>query len=174
MEYNLERAIEILERTPVVLATLLQGLSDEWLMNNEGEATFSPYDVLGHLIQGEKEDWILRMEIILSGAGDKTFKPFDRFAQYRESKGKTLEELLAEFKALREHNIAVLKSKAPGREDLKKEGTHPSFGTVTLRQLLATWVVHDLGHIGQITRVMAKQYKNEVGPWVEYLPVLTR
>ena len=174
MEFELKKSIEILERTPSVLAALLPGISDEWVTNNEGDGSFSPYDVVGHLIQGEKEDWIPRMEIILSGAGDKTFKPFDRFAQYRESKGKTLEELLAEFKVLRERNIDVLKSKAPGAADLSKEGIHPSFGTVTLRQLLATWVVHDLGHIAQVTRVMAKQYKREVGPWLEYLPVLTR
>jgi len=172
MKFNLPQAIEVLERTPIVLDTLLHGLSTEWTTNNEGGDTWSPYDVMGHLIHGEKTDWTQRMEIILSQGDNKTFASFDRFAQFEESKGKTLTQLLDEFKTARQYNLAILKSKNLTGSDLTKTGTHPMFGTVTLEQLLATWVAHDLNHIAQISRVMAKQYKEEVGPWIEYLRIL--
>ncbi len=174
MEFNLNTAIEILERTPQVLATLLSGLNQEWIQNNEGPETWSPYDVMGHLIHGEKTDWITRTEIILSNNATKTFTPFDRFAQFEESKGKTVSELLNEFQNLRSKSLTTLKAKEITPEDLKKTGIHPHFGAVTLAQLLATWVAHDLGHLAQISRVMAKQYKEEVGPWRNYLPILDR
>jgi hypothetical protein len=174
MEYDLQKSIEILSRTPQVLDILLNGLSNEWIYNNEGENTWSPFDVIGHLIIGEKTDWIVRMELILSDNADKTFTPFDRFAQFEYSKGKTLRELLNEFRSLRIANIETLRSKNLTKADLAKKGMHAALGEVTLEQLLATWAVHDLGHIAQITRVMAKQYTNETGPWRAYLPVLGR
>ena len=172
--YKLTESIEILSRTPLVLESLLQHLPIPWVMNNEGKDTFSPFDVVGHLIHGEKTDWVARMEIILSDKPDKIFERYDRFAQFKDSEGKTLNQLLAEFKTLREKNLEILKSKNLKEDDLLKTGIHPSFGPVTLQQLLATWTVHDLSHIAQITRVMCKQYKEEVGPWVNYLPILTR
>ncbi len=174
MDFNITQSIEILQRTPQVLTTLLSGLSQEWIENNEGGESWSPYDVIGHLIHGEKTDWLVRTEIILSNAPDKTFALFDRFAQFEESKGKTISDLLNEFQNLRTKNLTALKSKNVTAEDLTKTGIHPAFGTVTLKQLLATWVAHDLGHIAQVSRVMAKQYREEVGPWREYLPILDR
>jgi DinB superfamily len=172
--YQLTESIGILSRTPLVLESLLQDMPIVWAFNNEGKDTFSPYDVVGHLIHGEKTDWMTRMEIILSDRLDKTFESYDRFAQFKDSKGKTLNQLLIDFKTLRQHNLAMLKSKNLQEKDLLKTGIHPSFGVVTLQQLLATWTVHDLSHIAQITRVMCKQYKEEVGPWKNYLPILTR
>ncbi len=171
MHFDLNKSLEILEKTPLVIETMLGGLSGEWTKNNEGTGTWSPYDIVGHLIHGEKTDWVLRMEIILSESPDKTFEPFDRFAQFEESKGKTLKQLLNEFKELRKHNIQQLRSKQLTEEILKQTGIHPVFGQVTLKQLLSTWVVHDLNHIAQIARVMAKQYQTEVGPWKEYLRI---
>ena len=172
MDFNVSKSLEILERTPAVLQTLLSGLSDKWIMNNEGANTWSPYDIIGHLIHGEKTDWVTRAKIILSGSGDKNFVPFDRFAQFENSRGKSLKELLDEFAELREENIKFISSLNINEQMLNKTGIHPEFGNVTLRQLLAAWTAHDLGHIAQITRVMAKQYKEETGPWVKYLPVL--
>lgn len=174
MHFELEKSLEILERTPVVLEYLLRGISDDWAMNDEGEETFSPYDVVGHLIHGEKTDWMARMEIILSNKQDKTFEPYDRFAQFEESDGKSLNDLLTEFKIARDKNIRFLLLKELTETDLDRTGTHPTFGTVTLRQLLSTWTVHDLTHLAQISRVMAKQYKEEVGPWINYLSILTK
>ncbi|HXC05583.1 MAG TPA: DinB family protein [Bacteroidia bacterium] len=174
MNFDLKKAVDILQRTPSVLDALLKDISNDWALNNEGKDTFSPFDVVGHLIQGEKTDWVPRMEIILSNTADKAFQPYDRFAQVEESKGKTMNQLLAEFRMLRQQNMNVLESKNLTEPDFAKLGTHPKFGPVTLQQLLATWTVHDLSHIAQITRVMCKQYKQGVGPWVEYLPVLTR
>ena len=174
MKFNLKRSIEILERTPFVLENILQDISQEWAMTNEGKDTFSPYDVLGHLIHGEKTDWVVRLEIILSDKADKTFEPYDRFAQFTESKDKTLNQLLMEFKMFRIKNMERLNSKNLTENDMSKTGKHPVLGIVTLQQLLATWTVHDLSHIAQITRVMAKQYKEEVGPWINFLPILTR
>ncbi|HMI68189.1 MAG TPA: DinB family protein [Cyclobacteriaceae bacterium] len=170
MQFNLNKSLEILERTPLVVELMLNGLSEEWIKNNEGPETWSPYDILGHLIHGERTDWIPRMEIILSGKA--TFEPFDRLAQFKESKGKTVRQLLDEFKTLRNQNIERLRSKNLIQDDFVLKGKHPAFGPVTLSQLLSTWVVHDLNHISQISRVMAKQYKTEVGPWVEYLGIL--
>ena len=168
----MEKSIEILERTPEVLETMLQNVSADWTENNEGGETWSVFDVLGHLVHGEKTDWIARMEIILSDAPDKKFAPFDRFAQFEDSEAKTLRELLEEFKGLRKKNVDVLRSKKLTTENLEQKGVHPAFGEVTLKQLLATWTVHDLDHISQISRVMAKQYKEAVGPWTQYLKIL--
>lgn len=172
MQFSIAKATEILERTPKVLINLLDGISSDWTLNNEGENTWSPFDVVGHLIQGEKENWIQRAEIILSQAAERKFVPFDRLAQFEISKGKDLHQLLLEFEELRTLNISKLQKLNITDKDLSKTGIHPGFGEVTLSQLLSTWVVHDLDHISQIARVMAKQYKEEVGPWKEFLKVL--
>lgn len=172
MLFDLSKSIEILERTPLVLKTLLSNLSSDWTHQNEGGETWSPYAVIGHLIHGEKTDWMVRTQLILSQEEDKTFQPFDRFAQLNEGAKKTLSELLNEFQALRESNLATLKALNISAANLEATGIHPALGVVTLAQLLSCWTVHDLNHIVQITRVMAKQYKNEVGPWIEYLNVL--
>ena len=173
MQFNLAESIEILSKTPIVVSNLLRGLPELWIKTNEGGDTWSPYDVVGHLIHGEKTDWIPRAMLILDQGEDKTFKPFDRFAQFEESHGKTLEELLNEFHELRTMNLQKLQEMNVYDQMLKQKGIHPEFGPVTLKQLLATWVVHDLGHIVQISRVMAKLYKEEVGPWTKYLKVLS-
>jgi len=172
MKYTLERSYQILERTPSVLKTLLTGLDNGWIMNNEGPDTFSPYDVIGHLIHGEKTDWTARTKIILEVGLSKPFVPWDRVAQYEESKGKTLEQLLEDFEKVRVKNVIWFRSLKLSETDLDKKGMHPKLGEVTLRNLLATWVVHDLTHIAQITRVMAKQYKEEMGPWPEFFRIL--
>ena len=172
MKFSLDKAYEILERTPSVLRILLAGLNGDWIMNNEGHDTFSPYDVVGHLIHGEKTDWRDRTIMILKHGTDKSFVPFDRFAQFEASKGKSLTVLLDEFEKIRATNLAWLKSLNLGEEDFDKIGSHPSLGHVTLRQLLSTWVIHDLTHIAQVTRVMAKQYKEEMGPWPEFFRIL--
>ena len=174
MEFNLAKSIEILERTPSVFKRLLSNLSPEWTHRNEGENTWSAYDIIGHLIHGEKTDWIPRMEIILQHGVNETFTPFDRFAQFKESKGKDLEELLEEFQQLRDRNVQKLRSLKLSEADLQKKGMHPELGVVTLEQLIATWTVHDLGHIHQMTRVMVKLYKDEVGPWKQYLGILSK
>ena len=172
MNFSLSNSIEILEHTPGVLGAMLKNLSNEWTAVNEGGETWSAYDVVGHLIHGELTDWIPRMEIILAANTDRSFQPYDRFAQFEKSKGKNLHQLLDEFTALRQENMKVLKSKQLTEEDLQRTGVHPAFGEVTLAQLLATWTVHDLNHIAQISRVMATQYKAAVGPWTEYLRIL--
>ena len=172
MKFSLEKSLEILERTSNVLIAMLQDISADWTSPNEGGDSWSVYDIIGHLIHGEKTDWVPRTEIILSENSDKKFTPFDRFAQFEDSKGKTLNQLLKEFKMLRERNIEQLRSKKITDKNLEEIGIHPAFGHVTLSQLLSTWVVHDLNHIAQISRVMANQYKTEVGPWVEYLKIL--
>lgn len=174
MNFNLQQALPILERTPSVVATLLKDLPADWINSNEGTDSWSPYDVIGHYIHGEKTDWIPRMNIILSDEADKRFVPFDRFAQFKDSEGKTLDELLDEFAKLRAENIAKLKAVMPNEELLQKKGIHPAFGEVTLAQLLSSWVVHDLGHISQIVRAMAKQYTEAVGPWTAYMGILNR
>jgi uncharacterized damage-inducible protein DinB len=174
MKFSIEKSINILERTPEVLSVMLDNISTEWTSTNEGDGTWSVFDIVGHLIHGEKTDWIPRMDIILSETQEKTFAPFDRYAQFTESEGKTLAQLLVEFKRLRRENIEYLLSKSLTEKDFARKGIHPAFGEVTLSQLLSTWVVHDLNHIGQITRVMAKQYKEEVGPWIAYLGILQR
>jgi hypothetical protein len=174
MKFNINDAVDVLAHTPQVVEDMLRNIPNEFVMNNEGPDTWSPYDIVGHLIHGEKTDWVERMNIILSDKPDKRFIPFDRFAQFENSKGKSLEQLINEFKGLRKSSIDILKSKNITENDLKKTGIHPEFGEVTLSQLLSTWVVHDLCHIAQIARVMAKQYKANTGPWINYLPVLTR
>lgn len=173
MLYNEEKSIQVLERTPSVLRVLLTGLHDDWILNNEGPDTFSPFDVVGHLIYGEKTDWIPRTKIILEHGTAKTFEPFDRFAQQRESEGKSLLQLLDEFETLRIDNTDWLRSQNLSAADLDKKGMHPVLGEVTLRNLLATWVVHDLTHLAQVTRVMAKQYKEELGPWPDFFRILS-
>lgn len=171
MEFSLNRSIEVLERTPKILEVLLSGISDDWVMNNEGDDTWSPYDIVGHLIHGEHTDWMGRLDVILYKE-DKKFVPFNREAMFRESEGKNLQQLLSEFRELRENNLQKIRSLNLTDDDLDKTGIHPAFGEVTLRQLLATWTVHDLTHIAQISRVMAKQYKEAIGPWIEYFRVL--
>lgn len=172
MKYHQKDAINILQRTPALLKTLLQQLPDEWIMSNEGPDTFSPYDVVGHLIHGEKTDWVVRAKIILEHGVKKPFDPYDRFAQYEESRGKSLQQLLDEFEMTRHENVAWLRSMQLTEEELERKGLHPVLGEVTLRNLLSTWVVHDLTHLAQITRVMAKQYKEEMGPWPEFFRIL--
>ena len=173
MKFSLDHTIEILSRTPAALKTLLAGLPEPWIINNEGPNTWSPFDVVGHLIHGERTDWMPRVKIILEHGEAHPFTPFDRFAQFEASKGKSLQELLDTFEALRRQNLELLKQFHLTADHLKLKGRHPDFGAVTLSQLLATWVAHDLDHIGQIARVMAKQYKEEVGPWIDYLSILT-
>jgi hypothetical protein len=172
MKYSLERSYEILDRTPAVLQALLAGLPDDWVMPNEGPETFSPYDVIGHLVHGEKTDWVVREKMILEFGNTQTFVKWNRFAQYEESKGKSLQQLLDEFAAIRKENMVWFKSLNLTEGDLDKKGMHPVLGEVTLRNLLATWVVHDLTHLAQITRVMAKQYKEEMGLWPEFFRIL--
>ena len=172
MTFDLEKCMEVLERTPAVLDLMLAGLSDEWTQANEGPETWSPYDVIGHLIHGERTDWMTRLDIIRSDGPDKAFAPFDRFAQFDESRGKTLTDLLREFRAIRQANLARLRALNLQAADYDRTGIHPRFGTVTMRQLLATWTVHDLDHVMQISRVMAKQIGAETGPWVEYLRII--
>jgi len=172
MKYSLERSYEILDRTPAVLQSLLSGLPDDWIMPNEGPETFSPYDVVGHLIHGEKTDWTARARMILEFGNTKTFERWNRVAMYEESQGKKLQQLLDEFAAIRKENMVWFRSLKLTEADLDKHGMHPVLGDVTLRNLLATWVAHDLTHIAQITRVMAKQYKEEMGPWPEFFRIL--
>lgn len=174
MKYSIDNALEILERTPIILETYLKNLSDDWIYCNEGPDTWSAFDVVGHLIHGEKTDWTERLKIAISDEGNKTFTPFDRFAQFEDSKGKSLEQLLEKFKSLRAQNLTFLKSLNIAESDFDKKAMHPSLGEVTLKNLLATWVTHDLGHIAQIARVMAKQYKDEVGPWTQYISILNK
>lgn len=171
-DFALPDAMAVLERTPATLRALLAGLPESWTTCNEGPDTFSAFDNVGHLVHGERADWIPRARIILAQGGDRRFEPYDRFAQVRESAGKTLATLLDEFTQLRAQNIALLRSWDLSDAELSLEGMHPNFGAVTLRQLLATWVAHDLGHLAQIARVMAKRYRTAVGPWREYLPIL--
>ena len=172
MKYSLQRSYEILDRTPAVLQSLLAGLPDDWVMPNEGPETYSPYDVVGHLIHGEKTDWTARTKMILEFGNTQTFVRWNREAMYEESIGKSLQQLLDEFAAIRKENMVWFKALNLTEDDLDKKGMHPVLGEVSLRNLLATWVVHDLTHIAQITRVMAKQYKSEMGPWPEFFRIL--
>lgn len=174
MQFELNKSIDILERTPFTVASMLNGLSDEWLKNNEGSYTWSPYDILGHLIFGEKTDWVVRINIILSSSNNKLFEPFDRFAQMNENQDRSVDKMLQEFHLLRQQNLEELKSLKLKEDDFGKTGIHPEFGVVTLGQLISTWVVHDLSHIAQISRVMAKQYDKQVGPWKAYLGILNQ
>ncbi|HLM58715.1 MAG TPA: DinB family protein [Pyrinomonadaceae bacterium] len=172
MRFDLEHAADILSRTPAVLESMLSGLPAGWVSGNEGGETWSPFDVLGHLIHGERTDWIPRARIILRSGESEAFEPFDRFAQFEASAGKSLDELLGTFAELRSDSIRALNGLNITGEDLAKRGRHPELGVVTLEELLATWVVHDLDHVAQITRTMAKQYREAVGPWQAYLSVL--
>ena len=174
MEFDLTAGLAVLERTPGVLRSMLAGLPPEWIDGTEGAGTWSPYVIVGHLIHGERTDWIPRARIILAQGPDRRFTPFDRFAQLRVSQGKSLAELLDQFDRLRAESVKTLAGWGLTDGHLALEGEHPELGRVTLRQLLATWVAHDLGHIAQIARVMAKQYLDAVGPWRAYLPVMDR
>lgn len=172
MNFDLDNGIAVLERTPAVLRALLEGLPRGWIEGNEGPETWSAFDIVGHLIHGEHTDWISRSRILLEHGAEKPFEPFDRFAQFEASKGKSIGDLLEEFADLRERNLETLRRMNLSAEDFDKVGMHPELGQVTLRELLATWVTHDLGHLAQISRAMAKQYGDEVGPWGAYLPIL--
>jgi uncharacterized damage-inducible protein DinB len=169
--FDLYDAVAVLERTPKTLTMLLAGLPDSWIRATESQGSWSPYDVIGHLIHGEQTDWIPRARHILAGRTDP-FEPFDRTAQFRGSETKRLNELLTTFADLRRENLAALNEMKLRPEDLQKPGLHPELGPVTLGQLLATWVAHDLDHIGQIARTMAKVYKDATGPWNAYLSIL--
>lgn len=173
MNYRIEEAVQVLARTPCVLSALLDGLSDDWTSGDEGEDTFSPFEVVGHLLQGERHDWIPRARIILESGEDRPFEPFDRFAHREESRNSSMETLLSEFAAARQQSLLALEAMRLAEGDLDRRGTHPELGVVTLRQLLAAWVVHDLGHLAQVARVMGKQYTDQVGPWWQYMPVLS-
>ena len=169
--FNLDDTITILERTPAAMGALLAGLPETWVRATEGDGTWSPYDVIGHLIHGERTDWIPRARHILAGE-TRAFEPFDRMAQFTESQGKSLVELLTTFADLRRENVASLIAMNLTDVDLGRRGLHPELGGVTLGQLLATWVVHDLDHVAQVARTMAKVYKEATGPWSEYLSIL--
>ena len=172
MKHDLPSTIALLARTPAALNSLLRDLPDEWTLANEGENTWSAFDVVGHLIHGERTDWMPRAKMILQFSETQTFVPFDRLAQQRESKGKSLPQLLDEFASLRETNLRELRALNLQPSDFDRRGSHPSLGTVTLSQLLAAWAVHDLTHLHQISRVFAHQYRDAVGPWSAYLGVL--
>jgi len=174
MEFDLASGVAVLERTPRTVSTMLGGLTSAWTDATEGPETWSPYVIIGHLIHGERADWIPRARIILEQGSDRRFTPYDRFAQFHESEGKSLDDLLDDFAELRARNLATLRGWQLSESSLSLTGEHPEFGTVTLRQLLATWVGHDLGHIAQIARVMAKQYREAIGPWRAYLPIMDR
>jgi DinB family protein len=169
---NLENTIALLERTPAVLNALLRDLPDAWTRRNEGGKTWSAYDVVGHLIHGELTDWMPRTKMILQHGDDRPFEPFDRFAQERNSKGKSLQELLDEFARLRAEKLNELRALNLREEDLGRRGKHPALGPVTLSQLLATWAAHDLTHLHQLSRIMAHQYREAVGPWSAFLGVM--
>jgi hypothetical protein len=173
MKFNLDLSIEVLRRSPVTLRALLDGLGEPWVRGTEGPVTFSPFDVVGHLIDGEETDWIPRARIILAQGSNLRFEPYDRFRHRERNADRTLASLLDEFARLRAANLELVRTWKLTERELDLHGEHPSLGHVTLRQLFAAWVVHDLGHLAQIARVMAKQYATEVGPWVPYLPVLT-
>jgi hypothetical protein len=174
MDFDLTAGIAVLERTPSTLRAMLEGLPPTWTDATEGPETWSPYVIVGHLIHGERTDWIARAQVILAQDPQRRFTPYDRFAQFRESQGKSIAELLDEFARLRAENLATLAGWHLSDVQLALEGEHPDFGPVTLRQLLATWVAHDLGHVAQTARVMAKQYRDAVGPWRAYLPIMDR
>jgi hypothetical protein len=173
MEFDLQASIDVLARTPAALQALLGGLAEPWVRGTEGPETFSPFDVVGHLIDGEETDWLPRARIILARGPDPRFEPYDRFRHRKRNVGRSLSSLLEEFARLRTANLELLRSWQLTPAELDLPGTHPSLGRVTLRQLLAGWVVHDLEHVAQVARVMAKQYRTEVGPWVPFLPILT-
>lgn len=172
MTFSFADALPVLRSTPAVLRSWLGDLPDTWAKANEGPDTWSPFDIVGHLIHGERTDWIPRVELLLAHGESRPFTPFDRFAQFQASRGKSLHELLDNFGELRASNLARLEALHLTSEDLGRRGRHPELGPVTLCELLATWVAHDLNHLGQIARVMGRQYTEAVGPWIEYLPML--
>jgi hypothetical protein len=174
MDFDLSAGTAVLERTPHALRAMLAGLPPAWTDATEGPETWSPYVIVGHLVHGERTDWIPRARLILAQGPQRRFAPFDRFAQLRESQDRPLAELLDEFARLRAESLATLAAWRLTDAQLALEGEHPEFGPVTLRQLLSTWVAHDLGHVAQTARVMAKQFREAVGPWRAYLPVMDR
>lgn len=174
MDFNLDKSLSVLERTPRVLRTFLAGLSSEWTLANEGAETWSPFDIVGHLADAEEANWIVRARLILAQGSNRRFEPFDRTRHLSLKFTQTLEQRLDRFETLRKANLAELESLRLTPDQLDLKGEHPEFGPVTLGQLLSTWVVHDLGHLAQIARVMAGQYREAVGPWEAYLPVLQR
>ena len=171
-EFNLAEAVAVLTRTPATLDAMLRGLPNIWVRCNEGRDSWSAFDIVGHLIVGERTDWMPRLRIIMENGEARPFDPFDRFAQFRETQGKSLEKLLDEFARLRSESLAALRQLNLQPEDFLRRGKHPALGTVTLSELLATWTVHDLTHMHQLSRVMAYQYREAVGPWSAYLGVL--
>jgi hypothetical protein len=172
MSFEIQKAAEVLRQTPYTLERMLAGLSDEWTASTGDLENWAPYDVIGHLIHGEETDWIARAEIILAQGPDRTFDKYDRLAQFEKSRGKSLQDLLTEFAHLRSANLEKLFSWQLTADQLVLKGMHPALGEVTLRQLLATWVVHDLNHIRQIVAFMARRYEQDVGPWKQYLSIL--
>ncbi len=172
MGHDLENSVALLKRTPAALDALLRDLPETWTLRNEGENTWSVFEVIGHLIHGERTDWMTRARMIMEFGEGRAFDRFDRFAQERESQGKTLEQLLDEFARLRAKNLEDLRRMNLGEQELRKRGKHPGLGVVTLSQLLATWAAHDLTHLHQISRIMAYQYRENVGPWSKFLGVL--
>jgi len=172
MHFDLDSGLQILRRTPATLDALLRDLPDAWARATEGPDTWSAYDVVGHLIHGEETDWLPRARVILDHGASRPFPPFDRFAQFEASRGKSLNQLLDEFAAIRARSLSELAALKVTPDLLRREGRHPEFGVVTLSQLLSTWVVHDLDHLVQISRVMAKAYTDAVGPWRAYLRVV--
>jgi hypothetical protein len=171
--FVIDEAIAILARTPSTLGALLRGLPASWTAAHEGGETWSPFDVIGHLIHGEHVDWMPRVKIILTYGDGRAFDKFDRLAQFTASAGRSLPDLLDDFARLREANLRELQSLNLTDADLDRIGRHPELGVVTLRQLLATWVAHDLDHLMQISRVLGRQYSDEVGPWRAYLRVIS-
>jgi hypothetical protein len=171
-EFNIDEGIALLERTPGALDALLRGLPEVWARRNEGGETWSAFDILGHLVHGERTDWLPRVRILLEHGEARAFDPFDRFAQFKESAGKQLEDLLDEFASLRRENLAALRKLDLRAEDMGRTGRHPTQGVVILSELLAAWAVHDLTHLHQLTRVMAHQYRGTVGRWSDFLGVL--
>lgn len=172
MQFRVDEAIDILRATPAAIRAFLQDVSERWVYNNYGENTFSPFDVVGHLIHGERNDWMARTRVILEHGEARPFEPFDRYAMYQASKGKSLDELLDTFHSLRMQNVKALEELRLTEEHLALRGTHPALGSVTLENLLACWVVHDLNHIAQCAKAMAYQYRNSVGPWQVHMSVL--
>ncbi len=172
MRFQLDEAIQHLRRTPTLLREMLTDLPDNWTRSNYGEGTFSPFDVVGHLIHGERTDWIPRARIILEHGEQRPFEPFDRYAMFEADKGRTMLELLDTFAMLRAENLIALQGMKLTAAELALTGTHPALGRVTMEQLLATWVVHDLNHLAQIAKALAFQYTDAVGPWREYLTIL--
>jgi len=170
--FSLAEAIALLTRTPATLNALLRGLPDIWAHSNEGQDTWSAFDIVGHLIVGDRTDWMPRVRTILEHGETRPFDPFDRFAQKKESEGKSLEQLLDAFARVRSESLAALQALNLQPADLTRRGKHPALGVVTLSELLATWAAHDLTHLHQLSRVMAYQYRDEVGPWSAYLGVL--